>query len=99
MTDKALQLYKELGEKHPRSNSAKRIPLRYATGEDFVHMADAYIQSMLRKGVPSLFVSLKKLYADREKEKVIENLVESYRQCLIDTGKFSKSSGADIYDI
>lgn len=43
----------------------------------------------LRKGVPSLFVNLKKLYDNPHKEKVIEQLAEGYLQCLKEYGTFT----------
>jgi peptide alpha-N-acetyltransferase len=75
---KVLTLLKELQQEYPRSNTAKRLPLRYATGEAFVTVADEYLRNMLRKGVPSLFVNIKTLYSDKEKQQAIEKLVLGY---------------------
>ncbi|KAF9353908.1 N-alpha-acetyltransferase 15, NatA auxiliary subunit [Mortierella sp. NVP85] len=75
---KVLTLLKELQQEYPRSNTAKRLPLRYATGEAFVIIADEYLRNMLRKGVPSLFVNIKTLYSDKEKQQAIEKLVLGY---------------------
>jgi N-alpha-acetyltransferase 15/16, NatA auxiliary subunit len=50
------------------------------------------MQAALRKGVPSLFVNLKKLYVDPKKEMIIEKLVEEYLQNLKMHNTFTKSS-------
>ncbi|KAF8960482.1 N-alpha-acetyltransferase 16, NatA auxiliary subunit [Entomortierella lignicola] len=86
---KLLELFSEFQKEYPRSNAAKRLPLRYATGEAFVKIADEYIRNMLRKGVPSLFVNIKTLYADKEKEQAVEKLVLGYLTAL------DKSKGFD----
>ncbi|KAF9435768.1 N-alpha-acetyltransferase 16, NatA auxiliary subunit [Entomortierella beljakovae] len=88
---KVLELFKELQEKYPRSNAAKRLPLRYASGDTFVKTADAYLRVMLRKGVPSLFVNIKTLYADKGKEDAIEKLALGYLAALDKSGGFDNS--------
>ena len=50
------------------------------------------MQAALRKGVPSLFVNLKKLYVDPTKEIIIEKLVEGYLQNLKTHKTFTNSS-------
>lgn len=62
--------------------------------ERFKVEVDKYMQAALRKGVPSLFVNLKKLYADPIKEDTIEKLVEEYLQNLKTCNTFTKSSDA-----
>ncbi|KAG0362245.1 N-alpha-acetyltransferase 16, NatA auxiliary subunit, partial [Gamsiella multidivaricata] len=84
-----LELFKGLQNEYPRSNAAKRLPLRYSTGEAFVTIADEYIRSMLRKGVPSLFVNIKTLYTDNEKQQAVEKLALGY------LGALDKSKGFD----
>ncbi|KAI1315077.1 N-alpha-acetyltransferase 16, NatA auxiliary subunit [Mortierella claussenii] len=86
---KVLELLKKLQQEYPRSNIAKRLPLRYATGEAFESIADGYLRTMLRKGVPSLFVNIKTLYVDKEKEQAIEKLALGYLAAL------DKSKGFD----
>ncbi|KAF9897384.1 N-alpha-acetyltransferase 16, NatA auxiliary subunit, partial [Lobosporangium transversale] len=86
---KVLDLFMSLQKEYPRSNAAKRLPLRYATGEEFVKITDKYLRNMLRKGVPSLFVNIKSLYADKEKQKAVEKLALGYLAAL------EKSKGFD----
>ncbi|KAF9139205.1 N-alpha-acetyltransferase 16, NatA auxiliary subunit [Mortierella sp. GBA39] len=86
---KILEMFKQLQKEYPRSNAAKRLPLRYATGEAFVKVTDEYIRSMLRKGVPSLFVNIKTLYSDSAKQAAVEKLVLGYLIAL------DKSRGFD----
>jgi len=86
---KVVGMFRELQKEYPRSNVAKRLPLRYASSDAFASIADEYLRSMLRKGVPSLFVNIKTLYSDKEKEAVIENLALGYLAAL------DKSNGFD----
>ncbi|RIB24053.1 hypothetical protein C2G38_2134138 [Gigaspora rosea] len=93
--EKIIALYKDLAQKYPKSNAIKLFPLLYTTGDNFKMFADEYIQAALRKGVPSLFVNLKKLYNDPQKEDIIEQLVEGYLECLKNNGTFTQSKSDD----
>ncbi|KAF7716912.1 N-terminal acetyltransferase A, auxiliary subunit [Penicillium ucsense] len=76
---KALKsLYDEWVEKNPRGDAARRIPLDFLEGEDFKAAADAYLQRMLKKGVPSLFANIKLLYTNPAKRDAVQELVEGY---------------------
>ncbi|KAG0242048.1 N-alpha-acetyltransferase 16, NatA auxiliary subunit-like protein [Mortierella sp. GBAus27b] len=88
---KVLEMFKGLQTEYPRSNAAKRLPLRYATGDAFVKIADGYLRNMLRKGVPSLFVNIKTLYADKEKEEAIEKLALGYLAALEKSKSFDSA--------
>ena len=71
-------IYDEWVEKNPRGDAARRIPLDFLEGEDFKQAADIYLQRMLKKGVPSLFVNIKSLYSNPAKRDVVQELVEGY---------------------
>ncbi|CAG7920613.1 unnamed protein product [Penicillium olsonii] len=74
---KALKaLYNEWVEKFPRCDAARRIPLDFLEGEDFKQAADAYLERMLKKRVPSLFVNVKHLYVNPAKRDTVQALVE-----------------------
>ncbi|KAF9138665.1 N-alpha-acetyltransferase 16, NatA auxiliary subunit [Mortierella sp. GBA39] len=88
---KLLELFKELQKEYPRSNAAKRLPLRYATGDAFVKVADEYMRNNLRKGVPSLFVNMKTLYTNKEKAQAVEKLALGYLAALDKTKGFDNS--------
>ncbi|ORZ05507.1 NMDA receptor-regulated protein 1-domain-containing protein [Lobosporangium transversale] len=88
---KVLELLKELQQQYPRSNIAKRLPLKYATGDAFMEIADVYLRNMLRKGIPSLFVNIKTLYANKEKEQTVEKLVLGYLSALDKSKSFDNS--------
>ncbi|KAG0231137.1 hypothetical protein BGW42_000488 [Actinomortierella wolfii] len=92
--EKILALFDELQKAYPRSNAAKRLPLRVATGERFVKVADEYFRNSLRKGVPSLFVNVKKLYSDKEKEQACEKLVLGYEEALMKHGRFDAEASS-----
>ena len=53
-------------------------------------MMDSYLRPLLRKGVPSLFVSIKDLYSDISKRQVIESLALDYVSNLKAHQSFSK---------
>ncbi|KAF9913252.1 N-alpha-acetyltransferase 16, NatA auxiliary subunit [Linnemannia zychae] len=86
-----LDIFKELQKEYPRSNAAKRLPLRYATGDAFVKIADEYMRNNLRKGVPSLFVNMKTLYTNKEKAQAVEKLALGYLAALDKTKGFDNS--------
>ncbi|KAF8927828.1 N-alpha-acetyltransferase 16, NatA auxiliary subunit [Haplosporangium gracile] len=88
---KLLNLFKELQKEYPRSNAAKRLPLRYATGDAFVKVADEYMRNNLKKGVPSLFVNMKTLYTNKEKAQAVEKLALGYLAALDKTKGFDNS--------
>ncbi|PLN85391.1 N-terminal acetyltransferase A complex subunit nat1 [Aspergillus taichungensis] len=76
---KALKaVYDEWAEKCPRGDAARRIPLDFLEGDEFKQAADAYLQRMLKKGVPSLFANIKALYDNTQKRDTVQELVEGY---------------------
>ncbi|CBF75743.1 hypothetical protein AN3628.2 [Aspergillus nidulans FGSC A4] len=76
---KALKaLYDSWAEKYPRGDAPRRIPLDFLEGDDFKQAADAYLQRMLKKGVPSLFANIKLLYTNSSKRDTVQELVEGY---------------------
>ncbi|KAH6586115.1 hypothetical protein BASA50_009605 [Batrachochytrium salamandrivorans] len=80
--DRVLRMYRELGEKYPRSHVIQRLPLNFVSGDEFKAMASSYLIPLFQKGVPSLFVSLKDMISDPEKEQIIEQIVTEYRSSL-----------------
>lgn len=52
------------------------------TGDEFKAAADAYLQKLLKKGVPSTFANIKALYANPTKRQTILDLVEGYYASL-----------------
>ncbi|KAL5035235.1 hypothetical protein, variant [Batrachochytrium dendrobatidis JEL423] len=95
--DRVLRMYRELGEKYPRSHAIQRLPLNFVSGDEFKTMITSYLVPLFRKGVPSLFVSLKDLMADPEKEEIIAEVVEKYygslkANCTFSSGDTEKES-------
>ncbi|RKO93510.1 NMDA receptor-regulated protein 1-domain-containing protein [Blyttiomyces helicus] len=88
--EKVTRLLNELRSKYPRSHVIKRSPLKYAKGASFATEMDEYLRPMFRKGVPSLYISLKDLYTDTEKAAIIEDLVVGYAATLKSVGLFAK---------
>src|SRR5271170_4927567 len=63
----AKKVYDEISEKHPKADLPRRRPLDFLEGDAFRESADAYLQKMLRKGVPSTFANIKQLYSNPAK--------------------------------
>ena len=72
------KVYDTLVDKYPKADHPRRRPLDFLEGDAFREAADAYLQRMLRKGVPSTFANIKHLYSDSLRKEVIEKLVEDY---------------------
>ncbi|GFO47570.1 N-alpha-acetyltransferase 15, nata auxiliary subunit-like [Plakobranchus ocellatus] len=89
--EERLNLYKEILEMHPRASMPKRLPLNFTTGDVFHKFIDEFLKKALRKGQPPLFVSIKSIYTDPCKVRVIEDLVLSYVANLKESGKFDSS--------
>lgn len=83
-----VQFYMSFSKIYPRASPPKRLPLNYATGEQFKTLVDKYMRKGLIKGVPPLFVDLRSLYSDPNKVELIENLMLQYAEALKKVGKF-----------
>ena len=70
----------------PKANAPVRLQLNIASGETFKKLVEPYITRGLTKGIPSLFADLKSLYKDKEKQAVVEAVVEAARE------KYAKDS-------
>ncbi|ODV70396.1 N-terminal acetyltransferase A, auxiliary subunit [Hyphopichia burtonii NRRL Y-1933] len=72
-----LKLYEKLARFYPRSDPPKFIPLTFLPSDhpSFEQKARDYVESQLKRGVPSTFVNIKPLYKNIEKLKVIEKIV------------------------
>lgn len=78
--------YAELQAAHPRSAACRRIPLDFASGEEFRSLADTYVRRYLTSGIPSLFADLKPLYRDAAKAATLQQLFHGYLDALTSTG-------------
>lgn len=72
------ELYQSYAAKSERTDAPRRIPLDFLNGDTFKAAADEYLRRMFNKGVPSTFANIKALYADSEKQAIIESLVLGY---------------------
>ncbi|KAL0091618.1 NMDA receptor-regulated protein 1-domain-containing protein [Phycomyces blakesleeanus] len=90
----ANQILSELRSQYPRSKAIEDLALKYAVGDSFKVKVDAVLQGSLRKGVPSIFNSMKKYYNDAEKLRTIEALVLEYAESLAKNGTFNSSNDA-----
>ncbi|KAL4133438.1 hypothetical protein PRIC2_003755 [Phytophthora ramorum] len=59
-----------------------RFPLDFTRGAEFEKYADVYLKKQLNKNVPSLGADLKPLYVDKDKTKVLEELILGYLKSL-----------------
>ncbi|KAG5890001.1 hypothetical protein JTB14_032624 [Gonioctena quinquepunctata] len=85
-----VSFYAKYADIFPRAMPPKRLPLNYATGEQFKRLVDRYMRRALSKGVPPLFVDLQSTYADQSKAEIIENLLLQYVEALKKIGKYSE---------
>ncbi|KAJ1549120.1 hypothetical protein HK405_009547 [Cladochytrium tenue] len=102
-TSRIFELFEDLADQFGRSNAIRRVPLNYATGERFARRIDSYMRPMFRKGVPSLFVSIKALYGDSSRMEAVESLVTGYESSLRANSSFeanaSESTDGDLPDL
>mmetsp|Transcript_69251 Transcript_69251/g.122518 ORF Transcript_69251/g.122518 Transcript_69251/m.122518 type:complete len:938 (+) Transcript_69251:113-2926(+) len=72
----------ELLETYPRSDSLKRLVFFFITGQRFKKRLDEYLRGKLRKGVPSLFRTMRSLYFTPGKPELMQELLHQYISCL-----------------
>ncbi|CAE7537482.1 NAA15 [Symbiodinium pilosum] len=80
--DEVIQFFDGLKAEYPKSDSMKRLPLFFLTGQRFKRKLDEYLRSRLRKGVPSLFRTMRSYYFTPGKPQLIEELLLQYVRCL-----------------
>lgn len=88
--DGFFDLYSELIKRYPKSITARRELLDCLPGSDarFKTVFLEYLRPLLQKGAPSAFASVKGLYADNSKVKVIESALLENIASLRSSGKF-----------
>lgn len=89
--EERLQLYDGAAELFPKTDSPKVLPLAFVSGEVFRSRVDKFLRSGLKRGVPPLFINLKPLYKDKEKVRIIEDVVLHYLESLEKCEQFSES--------
>lgn len=82
----------KITETHPRSHAASLLALKHSSGSVFAKLLDAYLIQSFRKGVPSLFNTLKDLMKDTEKEQHILQIVLGYSTSIRECGQFTSES-------
>lgn len=70
----------ELQKEFPRSHMLERKTLDFASDETFMTLADKYLCSKFRKGVPSVFANVKDLMSDESKILALLSIVDKYAQ-------------------
>ncbi|KAI9303102.1 NMDA receptor-regulated protein 1-domain-containing protein [Cunninghamella echinulata] len=91
----ANQLLADLFAQYPRSKAIEDMSLHFAEDDSFKLKAQATIQNALRKGVPSLFASMKNYYTNEKKKKIISELVESYGTSLEKHSSFEENGAKE----
>lgn len=84
--------YQPLAQQLPRSSACKHIPLKHLSGETFRSRLDEQLRLLLRKGVPSLWNSMRHFYLQPGKADIIQELVLSYHKGLVADGRFPGAS-------
>lgn len=80
-----LSLCDELHTKYPSSHTSSLISLDIipdGNHPEFLPRLEKFVRAFVRKGIPSLFSSVKMLYKNPSKVKAIENLFTSYLSSL-----------------
>ena len=78
--------------KNPRQLNLLNLLLQYLWGEKFRCRFQQYLESYLKKGVPSLFSSLKPLYKDNSKVEIIESEIFEYLSSMRTNCSFPRST-------
>jgi tetratricopeptide (TPR) repeat protein len=89
--DGLIKLYDQLAKEYPKSLAVKQIPFNFLTGEAFRQKVSDYVKPKLTKGEPSLFNTLKYLYNDAEKVKIIEDIFLKFETNLTKSGHFEEN--------
>ncbi|KAJ3142643.1 N-alpha-acetyltransferase 15, NatA auxiliary subunit [Physocladia obscura] len=84
------ELFEDLIDQYRRSNTLKRVPLNFASGDRFGRMIDHFLRFNFQKGVPSLFMSLRALYSDHAKLAKIQDLCLYYVENLSSYSQFGE---------
>ncbi|KAJ2856142.1 hypothetical protein J3B02_001773 [Coemansia erecta] len=90
--DAVLDVVHTLQQQFPSSSTLRFMPLTFCSGENFIKAADSVAKHALRKGIPSLFTSMKTLYGNQAKTKALGELLEGYSVQLRDTKRLSDST-------
>ncbi|UJR25810.1 hypothetical protein I4U23_007160 [Adineta vaga] len=93
--DDKTKLYENLMEKYPKADAPKQITLQFLSGDSFVKSVGIYLQRGFQKGVPSLFQSVKFLYATSEKIQIIDSLLRTYLNNLTKYGTFETPTNTE----
>jgi hypothetical protein len=64
-------------------------------GESFREKMKEYLKLKLRKGVPSLFMDIKPLYADASKVATIEQLLSSFEKNMVEQSKLEADGAVE----
>lgn len=79
----------ELAKTFPKARAPLLIPLSFVSGDDFKKRFGRAVADPLTKGTPSLFASLKYLYADKEKAKIAGEVMAEIEKNVLANAKLS----------
>jgi len=91
---KLSELYEQFSAQFPKAATVKRMPLDFEQGPAFVERVDAYLKNGIRKGIPSLFRDLSPLYNDKNKAKILGEMVLDFAKHLQESSKFDDKQDA-----
>ncbi|XP_034545567.1 N-alpha-acetyltransferase 15, NatA auxiliary subunit-like [Notolabrus celidotus] len=90
-TEERQKIYEDSWSKFPKGLVPRRLPLNFLTGEKFLECLDSYLRMNFSKGCPPVFTTLKSLYPDKEKVRIIEELVVGFEKCLKSCRMFNEN--------
>jgi peptide alpha-N-acetyltransferase len=87
-----------LQAEYPKAEAPQRLLLYFLEGDRFSNRLDQYLRPRIRKGIPSIFRTLKPLYSQEGKSALIEKLLEQYLECLAKEESFFDACPAEGTD-
>ncbi|KAG5654558.1 hypothetical protein H0H81_000083 [Sphagnurus paluster] len=95
----ALSILRQFSSQLPKAAAPRRLALNIASRDDFRELVKPYLLAGLTKGVPSLFVDIKALYADDSKRQIVEEIVEAARADFSPDSTSPSSSASASADV
>jgi len=89
--DERLEIYDFAKQRYPRADTPKLIPLFFLQGEIFEERLEEFVRRQLQRGVPPLLITLKQLYEDEVKVKIIDKMLKNFLENLRLFSKFNST--------
>lgn len=95
--EQTLDILEDLETTYPRSHASTHLALECAQGPRFIALLELYLIKGFRKGVPSLFNTLKDLMKDHKKKETIYQTVTEFASNLSKDGKLKAGAESKLF--